>query len=119
MRICLLSAVLCPPLAISNAAINTTAARYSTVVGVTCKDGYAIDPLNWRKNTAMTFCTKFGTWSSSIVCTGLVKKDFLEHLIGCNAIMFHIGNFALQYVRLYSYCTWHVIIGSRVWAVQH
>ena len=67
-----LAGVVCPPLNILNAAINTTNANYSVTVLVTCNLGYAINPLDFTKNTALTTCTQTGSWSmTSIVCRSM------------------------------------------------
>jgi len=61
--LCQYLGVLCPKLNDTNAIFNTSNTIYSTTVRVTCKPGYAFDPMNFSNNTVNTVCTQYGTWS--------------------------------------------------------
>jgi hypothetical protein len=64
--------VVCPPLIVANAFVNTTDSNFSTPARVTCHDGFAIDPCDGGNVTADTVCAANGNWSTWPEC----KRSF-------------------------------------------
>jgi hypothetical protein len=97
-------AVVCPPLNISNAWLNTSYTNYSTAVLVTCNSGYAINPYDIRNNIITTVCSASGNWSTYPIscqrqycnlrvnfCHSRIAKDVGMVVALNNATFSHIG----------------------------